>query len=344
MAFQRSWGLVKTMALGNAPIIQVKNLSVSYDSSRGEVHALRSVDLEVGKGEIIGIVGESGCGKSTLGTTLLNLMIGGRRLVDGEILYNGLEDSPYVNIFSMPYPQLRRYRWGEVSMVFQSSMNSLNPVLRVKEQIADVMIDHDYNHDEINERVDRFLRLAGLNPRVRDMFPHELSGGMKQRVAIAMALSCDPKVVILDEPTTALDVVVQKQFLTRLKKLAGSSDLTVIFITHDISILVGLADRVAVMYGGKVAEIGKTEKIFESPSHPYTKALIGSLVSLENLDRKPESIKGKVVNLRENIVGCAFSSRCQFVMAKCHDVEPLLRKSESGSLSACHLVDSEGVS
>lgn len=330
------------MALDNTPIMQIKNLSVSYDSSRGEVHALRSIDLEVQKGEIIGIVGESGCGKSTLGTTLLNLMIGGRRLVEGEALYNGLPDNPYVDIFSMPYPQLRRYRWGEVSMVFQSSMNSLNPVLRIKEQIADVMIDHDYDLKEINQRVDHYLRLAGLNPRVKEMFPHELSGGMKQRVAIAMALSCDPKVVILDEPTTALDVVVQKQFLTRLKKLAGDSDLTVIFITHDISILVGLADRVAVMYGGKVVEIGKTEGIFKSPSHPYTQALIGSLVSLDNLDRKPESIKGKVVNLREEIVGCSFASRCQHVMAVCHDAEPLLKKSSSGSLSACHLNDKGG--
>ncbi len=341
MASPRSWGSVKTMVLDNFPIIQIKNLSVSYDSSRGEVHALRSIDLEVSKGEIIGIVGESGCGKSTLGTTLLNLMIGGRRLVEGEILYNGLKDSSNVNIFEMPYPQLRRYRWGEVSMVFQSSMNSLNPVLRVKEQIADVMIDHDYDPNEINDRVDKFLRLAGLHPRVKEMFPHELSGGMKQRVAIAMALSCDPKMVILDEPTTALDVVVQKQFLTRLKKLAGNSDLTVIFITHDISILVGLADRVAVMYGGKIAEIGTTEEIFESPSHPYTKALISSLVSLENLDRKPESIKGKVVNLREEIKGCAFATRCQFAMPKCSEVEPLLKISKSGSLSACHLVESE---
>lgn len=326
------------MALGDSSIIQVKNLSVSYDTSRGEVHALRSVDLDVKKGEIIGIVGESGCGKSTLGTTFLNLMIGGRKLVDGEILYNGLSDTPYSNVFTMAPPQLRRYRWGEVSMVFQSSMNSLNPVLRVKEQIEDVMIDHDYNYKETGERVDKFLTMAGLNPRVKGMFPHELSGGMKQRVAIAMALSCDPKVVILDEPTTALDVVVQKQFLTRLKKLAGDSDLTVIFITHDISILVGLADRMAVMYAGKIVEIGKTESIFEHPSHPYTKALIGSLVSLDNLDKKPESIKGKVVNLRETIKGCSFASRCEHVMAKCYEVEPLLQKSRNGSLSACHLV------
>ncbi len=332
-----SWDLVIEMVLGDSPIIKVKDLSVSYKTSGGDVHALRSVDLEVRRGEIIGIVGESGCGKSTLGTTFLNLMIGERSLDAGEILYGGL-DTPDVNIFTMTPPQLRRYRWGEVSMVFQSSMNSLNPVLRVKEQISDVMIDHDYDLKEVEKRVDRFLILAGLEPRVKEMYPHELSGGMKQRVAIAMALACDPKVVILDEPTTALDVVVQKQFLTRLKELAGDSDLTVIFITHDISILVGLADRIAVMYAGKVVELGATQTVFEHPSHPYTRALIRSLVSLENLDRKPESIKGKVINLRQSIKGCSFAPRCGYAIPKCLDTEPPLMKTKNNLLAACHLV------
>lgn len=323
-------------------ILSVKNLSISYDTHSGEVHALRSVDLGVKKGEIIGIVGESGCGKSTLGLTILNLMISGRKLVGGEIVYAGAGNANAANVFSMTPPELRRYRWGEVSMVFQSSMNSLNPVLKVREQIEDVMIDHDYDVEELSKRVDKFLTLAGLNPRVKDMFPHELSGGMKQRVAIAMALSCDPKVVILDEPTTALDVVVQKQVLTRVKKLARDSELTVIFITHDISILVAFADRLAVMYAGKVVEVGNAEVVFRNPVHPYTKALIRSLVSLDNLDKKPESIRGKVVNLRESVKGCAFAPRCEFAFEKCLQAQPEMLETKVQSQAACHLIETEG--
>ena len=323
-------------------IISVKNLSVSYDTHTGEVHALRSLNLGVKRGEIIGIVGESGCGKSTLGLTMLNLMISGRKLAGGEVVYSGAGSSGGSNVFSMTPPQLRRYRWGEVSMVFQSSMNSLNPVLKIREQIEDVMIDHDYPPEEVSKRVDRFLTLAGLNPRVKDMFPHELSGGMKQRAAIAMALCCDPKVVILDEPTTALDVVVQKQVLTRVKKLARDSELTVIFITHDISILVAFADRLAVMYAGKVVEVGKADVVFRKPVHPYTKALIRSLVSLDNLDRKPESISGKVVNLREQVKGCAFAPRCEFAFGKCWETQPEILETEVQSRAACHLVETGG--
>ena len=342
MDFLKKWGSVIELAQADYSIMSIKNLSVSYQAQGGEVHALRSVDLDIMKGEIVGIVGESGCGKSTLGVSLLNLMIGGRKLVDGEVIYKGLEDDLAVNIFEMTPPRLRRYRWGEVSMVFQSSMNSLNPVIRVKEQIEDAMIDHDYSPSEVSERTDRFLALAGLDPRVKQKFPHELSGGMKQRAAIAIALSCDPKVVVLDEPTTALDVVVQRQVLTTLKHLAKESNLTIIFITHDISILVGLADRLAVMYAGKIVEMGVTETVFSNPSHPYTKALIKSLVSLDNLDKKPESIKGRVVNLREQIVGCSFAPRCAFAFAKCNELEPGIHRNKKGSLAACHLIEEDG--
>lgn len=326
-----------------APIIETQNLDVDYTLEAGTVRAVRGVSFKINPGEIVGLVGESGCGKSTLAMTFLKIVTPPGKITGGEILYGGITDEhgDPVSVLKMKPPKLRRYRWKEVSMIFQASMNSLNPVIRVEEQIMDTMIDHGYSEEEADKRVDTYLSVAGLNPKVRRSFPHELSGGMKQRVVIAMALSCEPKFLIADEPTTALDVVVQKQILDQLKDLSRKLNLSVLFITHDISVIAGLADRLAVMYAGKIVEVGTVTEVFKTPKHPYTIALMSSFPSLTGERKKLRGIPGSPPDLRKEVKECTFAPRCPFVFDRCHTAEPPLTSVSEGHMAACYLLDRE---
>lgn len=232
-------------------------------------------------------------------------------------------------------PELRRYRWKEVAMIFQGSMNSLNPVMRVEDQIIDVMVDHDYSYREAENSVDRLLEMAGISKRVRTLYPHELSGGMKQRVNIAIALACEPKVLIADEPTTALDVVVQNQIIKKLESLRNDLGLSILFISHDISLVGVIADRIAIMYAGKIVEIGNVSDILHNPKHQYTIALLASIPSLGDSDKKVKGIPGRPPVLNKKIVGCAFADRCLKATERCRNEEPPMEAIENQHFSAC---------
>lgn len=315
-------------------ISELKNISVEYNSRDRTVYAVRGVDLKVLKGQITGIVGESGSGKSTLAMTFLNLLEGKGKITSGKVMYYGYRNP--VNVLDMKPSQLRNYRWKEVSMIFQGSMNALNPVLKIEEQIEDVMIEHGTPAEEAKKEVDNLLRLAGLNPSVKMSYPHELSGGMRQRVNIAIALACNPKMLIADEATTALDVVVQRQIMSRLLRLKEQLGLSITFITHDISLISNIADNINVMYAGKIVESGPISDVVRNPKHPYTIALLNSIPTLKK-DIKIVGIPGAPPDLSKPISGCPFAPRCPKAFEKCMRVEPDLISIGDNRIVSCHL-------
>jgi len=315
------------------PIIEVKDASISYISRREKIDAVRNVSLTLEKGSILGLVGESGCGKSTLATIFLKLIYPPAHIQGGSVYYYG--GSEKTNVLEMKPPELRRYRWKEVSMIFQGSMNSLNPVMRISDQITDVMIDHDYTYMEAMDRVDSLLEQAGISKRVKNLYPHELRGGMKQRVNIAIALACEPKALIADEPTTALDVVVQSQITRKLESLRKNLGLSILFISHDISLVGAIADRISVMYAGKIVEVGRVSDILNSPAHQYTIALLASIPTLKRVEEKISGIPGHPPRLNTTIKGCAFADRCMKVQNRCREEEPQLEVIEGDHQAAC---------
>lgn len=315
------------------PLLTVQDIVIKYRLKDREIAAVRKVSLNLAKGEILGLVGESGCGKSTLAMSILRLIFPPGFIEDGSIIFHGGDENS--SVLDMYPPELRRYRWKEVSMVFQGSMNSLNPTMRVRDQIADVMIDHDYDFGESYGKIDSLLEMSGITPRVKNMYPHELSGGMKQRVNIAISLACDPKLIIADEPTTALDVVVQDQITNKLKELRDSLGLTVLFITHDIALVGNVADRIAVMYAGKIVELGKAEDIINNPKHPYTIALLQSIPRIQDDRKKIVGIPGHPPDLSRELVGCSFAERCKYAEEACRRKEPDLFEIEKSHEVAC---------
>lgn len=314
-------------------ILEVKEASISYVTRKEKIDAVRKVSLTLEKGSITGLVGESGCGKSTLATIFLKLIYPPARIQEGSLYYHG--NSEVVNVLDMKPPDLRRYRWKEVSMIFQGSMNSLNPVMRISDQITDVMIDHDYTFQEAMQRVDPLLEQAGISKRVKNLYPHELSGGMKQRVNIAIALACEPKALIADEPTTALDVVVQSQITRKLESLRKNLGLSILFISHDISLVGAIADRIAVMYAGKIVEVGKVDDILSNPFHQYTIALLASIPTLKRVEQKISGIPGHPPRLNGPIQGCSFADRCTKAQKQCRYEEPVLEAVEGDHYAAC---------
>ncbi|MCI4435246.1 MAG: ABC transporter ATP-binding protein [Ignisphaera sp.] len=315
----------------SAPVLDVKNLKVYYFTSRGVVKAVDGVTFSVAEREVLGIAGESGCGKSTLGYALLRLVPPPGRIVDGKIILDG------VDITSLPEDEVRKIRWSKISMVFQGALNVLNPVIKVGDQIAEVLMYHKgLTKKEALDIAAQYLKLVGLAPDVLRRYPHELSGGMKQRVVIAMALILKPRLVIADEPTTALDVVVQAQIMNLLKQLKEQEKISMIFITHDLSLIAEIADKIAVMYAGKIVELGPSDAIFERPMHPYTQGLIRSIPSLRQ--RKTLTwIPGAPPDLRNPPPGCRFHPRCPFAMDVCRREEPPLVEVEPGHYVACWL-------
>ena len=287
-------------------ILEVKNLNMSYKTIDGEVEAVKDVSFTVKEGESFGIVGESGCGKTSVAMSLLQLQADNGKITNGEIVFDGR------NIVGLNESELREVRWSGISIVFQGAMNSWNPVVKIGEQIREAMREHypGKTKEENTKKIYELFNIVGLEESIIDRFPHELSGGMKQRAVIALALSCDPKLIIADEPTTALDVVIQDQILNEIRKVQEVLGLSLIYISHDIAVIAEMTDNMAVMYAGSIVEMGKTSEIFSNPRHAYTKLLLESTPSIVGEKKKLRSLDGEPPSLIGDIKGCTFSPRC----------------------------------
>ena len=322
------------------PVLEVRDLSVVYDV---DTKAVDHVDIELAPGETLGLAGESGSGKSTLALGLCRLLRPPALITSGSVIYRGSRVAPGgVDLLELSSRELRKLRWREISIVFQSAMNALNPVLRIGDQLGDALDAHlRLNRKQRQARVAELLDLVGI-PRERlRSYPHELSGGMRQRVMIAMALAVEPEVVIMDEPTTALDVVVQREILAQIVELQRRLRFAILFITHDLSLLLEIADRIAVMYAGKLVEVGSAEQIHNQPAHPYTQGLLGSFPSVHGARRELAGIPGSPPDLRSLPPGCPFVPRCNHATDKCRGIDMRIRPvpgSDSNHLSACPFV------
>jgi oligopeptide/dipeptide ABC transporter ATP-binding protein len=325
------------------PVLEVRDLSIVYRSGAVDVSAVDHVDLALAPGETVGLAGESGSGKSTLALGLCRLLRPPAVITGGSVIYRGSRVGPGgVEILEQSSRDLRTLRWREISIVFQSAMNALNPVLRVRDQLGDVLDAHlKLRRGEKRERLEMLLDLVGI-PRERlRSYPHELSGGMRQRVMIAMALAADPEVVIMDEPTTALDVVVQREILAQIVELQKRLHFAVLFITHDLSLLLEIADRIAVMYAGKLVEVGAAEQIHNRPAHPYTQGLLRSFPSVHGARKQLAGIPGTPPDLRSLPSGCPFVPRCSFASEPCRQIDMRLLPVAGSSAehrSACPFV------
>lgn len=305
-------------------VLRADGLHVEYAGAR-PTRAVRDVSLRLHRGEVLGIAGESGCGKSTLAFTLARMLRPPARRTAGTIMFDG-RDGTSVDLTGLAGAELRRFRWEHVSMVFQSAMNALNPVTTIGRQFADIFATHrpDMGRRERRERSADLLDMVGIDPARLRSFPHELSGGMRQRVAIAMALALRPDVVIMDEPTTALDVVVQREILDEMQRLRAELDFAVVFITHDLSLLLEISDRIAIMYAGRIVESAPADRVAGVPAHPYTQALLESFPDLRGRRRDLRGVPGGPPDLRDRLPGCPFRPRCRHAFAPCVDVAPQL--------------------
>ena len=329
---RRQWPLPK-QADPSAPLLVVQDLRTHFKLESGWVRAVDGVSFRLNDGEALGIAGESGCGKTTTALSLVRLLPSNARIRKGSSI-----ELFGIDLVAKTEDQLRRYRWREISIVFQGAMSALNPVRRVGEQIAEPI---EFRLGEPKERARRraaeLLELVGIPRKRAEAYPHELSGGMRQRVMIAMALACDPAIVIGDEPTTALDVMVQAQILKLLEQLRQELGLSLILITHDLSVIAETCDRTLVMYAGRVAEEGPVRKIFSAPRHPYTSKLLGAFPSIQADRRTLDTIPGQLPDLRDPPSGCRFHPRCPVAMAVCKEIVPPEVLFPDGVRVACHL-------
>jgi peptide/nickel transport system ATP-binding protein len=318
--------------MNDQTMLEVENLVAGYGTKKGFVRAVDGVSFSLRKGEFLGIAGESGCGKSTLAYAILRLLRDNARIESGHILFKG-ED-----IASLEPEAMNDRRWTDMAMVFQSAMSALNPVLSVGEQLTDAV--HAHRKVSKSEAIDmaiEMLRLVDINADRLKSYPHQLSGGMKQRVMIAMALILKPDLLIMDEPTTALDVVVQRSIIEKIDDLRKELGFSVIFITHDLSLLVEISDELAIMYAGKICEYGNSRELFAHPEHPYTEGLMNSFPTLSGPITRMGGIDGHAPDLLSPPPGCRFSPRCPRAEKSCSEVEPELRDLGSGRLCACPL-------
>jgi peptide/nickel transport system ATP-binding protein len=300
------------------PMVEIEDLVISYSTPKGELRAVDGVNLTVDKGESIGIVGESGCGKTTLALSLLSMNEPGK-ITHGSITVDS------VDVRNLKGESLRKYRWEKTAMVFQSAMNALDPVKTIESQIVETMVQHGkFSKSESKSKVQELLKLVNIDPARAQSYPHELSGGMRQRVVIVMALCLSPSVLIADEPTTALDVVVQAGVLRTLKGLQKQFKLTILIISHDVSIMSEMTDRIVVMYAGKIVEIGKTEAVIDNPQHPYTEALLNAVPVVGAEKMQVKGIPGSPPSLIAPPAGCRFAPRCPYAFEKCKTEPPLV--------------------
>ena len=315
-------------------VLEVRDLRVTYRTQGGGIPAVRGVSFGVDKGQVLGLAGESGCGKSTIAGAVLRLLPASTT-IEGEVLLEG------ENVLEMKPGRLRAVRWTGASIVFQGAMHALNPVKRIGDQIAEAITVHQQaGEKEARVRVASLMEQVGLPTRRMQDYPHELSGGQKQRVMIAMALACSPSLVIADEPTTALDVMVQAQVLRLMKELQRELGLSMIFITHDLSVLVETSDRLAIMYAGKIVEEGPAETVFHSPQHPYTEALSAAFPEIgdQRFRGAPMGLGGDPPDPAEVPSGCSFHPRCPKAFEDCSVTEPQLYPAGEGRRAACLLV------
>ncbi|MEX0638618.1 MAG: ABC transporter ATP-binding protein [Burkholderiales bacterium] len=322
-----------------APLLEIRELKTHFFTRDGVVRAVDGVSCRLDPGETLAVVGESGCGKSVTALSILRLIASPPgRIVGGEVLFNGR------NLLELPDAEMRRIRGNEISMIFQEPMTSLNPVLTIGRQIAETLVLHQgMDRKHAAERAVEMLQLVKISESRRRVkqYPHELSGGMRQRVMIAMALSCNPKLLIADEPTTALDVTIQAQILDLMRELKAKTGAAIVLITHDLGVVAEMAQRVVVMYAGRKVEEASVEALFERPRHPYTLGLLGSIPRLEDavvdaIGRKRlTEIPGMVPSLKEEIAGCVFEPRCPYARTRCRAEYPPLEEQAPGHWSAC---------
>jgi len=325
----------RELAVMGDVVLKTRGLSVDYGIGNSALHALDGVDLSLHRGEVVGVAGESGCGKSTLAYAITRLLRPPGTITAGEVIYYG-RDGKGLNVLSLDDEELRRLRWEEIAIVFQSAMNALNPVLTLRSQLSDVFRAHrpDMTVSDRNLRMAELLQMVGISPDRARAFPHELSGGMRQRAMIAVALALEPDVIVMDEPTTALDVVMQRRILAEIVSLRARFGFSVIFITHDLSLLVEVADVIAVMYAGKVVEVAPAGELYRTPRHPYSQGLLESFPKLHGSRRELTGIAGSPPDLRAIPPGCAFHPRCSYAMPACTVRMPQLLPSPTVADSA----------
>lgn len=316
-------------------LLNIEDLHVRYNTKDAVCHAINGMSMKVHRGETFGLVGETGAGKTTTALSILRLLpqrVG--QIAQGKIEFEGND------IVAMEEEEMRKIRGSQISMIFQDPMTSLNPVLTVGEQIAEAIVTHhqEFKHHEVQERVDNVLKLVGITPTRKYDYPHQFSGGMKQRVVIAMALVCEPKLLIADEPTTALDVTVQNQVLDMMQNLKNELNTSMILITHDLGIVCQMCDNVAIMYAGEIIEVGSVYDIFDfsRPHHPYTVGLFGSLPSLQSDSKRLKPVVGLMPDPNDLPDGCRFHPRCTHCTEQCKTVAPGVMTNGSHSIR-CHL-------
>jgi len=315
----------------NENVLEVKNLTMHYMTRKGPVYAVDNVSFSVPRGGSLGLVGESGCGKTSIAISLLKLLPENAEIISGEINLVG------TNIVALSEAQVRKFRWRNISMVFQAAMNSLNPVYTVEEQILEAMREHipDLSEREMKARVDNLFSLVGLDPTLKDQFPHQYSGGMRQRAVIAMALSCEPDMIIADEPTTALDVIVQDALLKQIREIQKELNMAMIYISHDIAVIAEVSEEVGVMYAGKLVELSAAEAIFHRPIHPYTMGLMSSFPSIVGEKTDLVTIPGEPPDLLNPPPACRFHPRCPYATEICREQEPEFKDYGGGHFAAC---------
>jgi len=313
------------------PVLKIRNLRVYYRTKRGIVKALDNVSFDVYRGEILGVVGESGCGKSTLGLTIMRLLPPNAKIISGQILFNG------VDLLKLSNEEMRKLRGSKISMIFQDPMTSFNPLMKIGDHVLEVFKYHEFNDlEKAKEIAVKILQKMGLESGRFYDYPHQLSGGQRQRVMIATAIAMKPEVIIADEPTTALDVITQAQILKILRELRDEIGSSIILITHNLGVIAQIADRVVVMYAGKVVEVGNVDEIFSDPKHPYTQGLIRAVPKLSPEGGQLQPIPGSVPDLINPPSGCRFHPRCPFASEICSKEEPPA-VSLNGRLVYCHL-------
>jgi peptide/nickel transport system ATP-binding protein len=329
-------------------LLEIRGLSVDYGVGAGTVHAVDDVDLVIHKGEALGIAGESGSGKSTLAHAVTRLLRQPATVTKGQVLYHGREPNDTsergpVDVLTLTKAQLRRFRWQEIAVVFQSAMNALNPVIDIRTQLTDSLSAHRprMSRRDQTARAAELLELVGVSVDRLHSFPHQLSGGMRQRVMIGMALALGPDLIIMDEPTTALDVVTQRQILEKIEELRKQFGFATVFITHDLSLLLDIADSIAIMYAGRMVEVGPASRLYSQAAHPYSRGLLQSFPPLTGPRRELTGIPGFPPDLRSLPPGCPFAPRCEHTMDICGELYPpfveLTETDERSHLAACWL-------